>query len=129
MSDTDIHPPVTIFVVDDEPLLLDLAKTILVPLGYDVRTFSDPKKALAEYPSVRPALVVTDYAMNSITGLDVMRECRRIDPRQKIILLSGTVDASIFANEPVKPDLFLAKPYQVREFVAVVKKLATVEKK
>ena len=41
--------PATIFVVDDEPMLLELATAILEPLGFDVRTFHDPKQALAEY--------------------------------------------------------------------------------
>jgi FixJ family two-component response regulator len=50
-------------VVDDEPMLLDLAATVLQPLGFNVRTFRDPKKALAEYPAARPVVLVTDYAM------------------------------------------------------------------
>ncbi|HEY1661254.1 MAG TPA: response regulator [Verrucomicrobiae bacterium] len=123
MSTSDAQDPVTIFVVDDEPLLLDLAKTVLNPLGYNLRLFTNPAEALAEYPAAKPAIVITDYAMDGMTGLDVLRECRRINPRQKVILLSGTVDESIFNSEPAKPDLFLAKPYQVRELVLAVKKL------
>jgi two-component system cell cycle sensor histidine kinase/response regulator CckA len=116
--------PATIFVVDDETMLLDLAAMILQPLGYKVRTFSDPKQALAEYPAAKPAVVVTDYAMDGMNGLDLVHECKRINPRQKIILLSGTVDESIFANAQSKPDLFLAKPYLIPDFVASVRALA-----
>lgn len=114
----------TIFVVDDEPMLLDLAVTILQPLGFDVRTFRDPRKALAEYPAAKPVVVVTDYAMGEMNGLDLVRECRRINPRQKIILLSGTVDENIYANSQIKPDCFLAKPYQIRDFVETIQSLA-----
>jgi two-component system cell cycle sensor histidine kinase/response regulator CckA len=113
----------TIFVVDDELMLLELAATILQPLGFDVRTFSDPKKALAEYPAARPAVVVTDYAMGGMNGLDLMRECRLLNPRQKMILVSGTVDESIFANTQTRPDCFLPKPYQVQELVETVQML------
>lgn len=116
--------PVTIFVVDDEPMLLDLAVTVLGSLGYNVRTFQDPKQALAEFPAARPAVVVTDYAMGELNGLDVLRECRRINPEQKTILLSGTVDEGIYAQTPVKPDRFLAKPYRIQEFVKAVQELA-----
>jgi DNA-binding NtrC family response regulator len=115
--------PATIFVVDDELMLLELAATILQPLGFDVRTFSDPKKALAEYPAARPAVVVTDYAMGEMNGLDLMRECRLLNPRQKMILVSGTVDESIFANTQTRPDCFLPKPYQVQELVETVQAL------
>ena len=67
-------------MVDDEPMLLDLAATILQPLGFKVRTFRDPQKALAEFPAAKPAMVVTDYAMGEMNGLDLVRECRRINP-------------------------------------------------
>jgi CheY-like chemotaxis protein len=116
--------PVVIFVVDDEPMLLDLAAAILQPLGYDVRTFRDPHAALEEFPAAKPSVLVTDYAMGAMTGMDLIRECKRVNPRQKIMLLSGTVDENIYANATAKPDRFLAKPYQVRDFVEAVVKLA-----
>jgi CheY-like chemotaxis protein len=62
--------------------------------------------------------------MDGMNGLDLVHECKRINPRQKIILLSGTVDESIFANAQSKPDLFLAKPYLIPDFVASVRALA-----
>jgi len=97
------------------------------PLNYRVRTFRDPQTALAEFSAAnpRPALVVTDYAMHSMTGMELIRECRRINPRQKIVLLSGTVDESIYIKAEVKPDRFLAKPYQVSDFVTLVQSLVT----
>ena len=118
--------PVTIFVVDDEPMLLEMAVMILEPLNFRVRTFRDPQTALSEFSAAnpRPALIVTDYAMHSMTGMDLIRECRRIHPKQKTILLSGTVDESIYTKAEVKPDRFLAKPYQVSDFVTLVQSLA-----
>jgi len=115
----------TIFVIDDEVILLDLAKAILQPLGYNVLTFNDPKKALREFTSIRPSLIVTDYAMGEINGLDFLRECRQINPQQKVILVSGTVDERIYADEKTKPDGFLSKPYQIRDLIDSVRALAT----
>ena len=69
-------------------------------------------------------MIVTDYAMGAMNGMDLIRKCRSLNPRQKIMLLSGTVDENIYAGEPAKPDFFLAKPYQVREFIESVQKLA-----
>ena len=116
-------PASTIFVVDDEPMVLDLAAVILQPLGFNVRTFKDPRKALEEFPSARPAVVVTDYAMGEMNGIDLARECKRLNPRQKVLLMSGTVDESVFVHESFKPDRFLAKPFQVSEFVEAVQML------
>ena len=114
----------TIFVVDDEPMLLDLAAAILQPLGYEVRTFRDPQVALKEFLVAKPVVVVTDYAMGEMNGMDLVRECKRVNPKQKIMLLSGTVDEHIYADESAKPDRFLAKPYQVSEFIESIQKLA-----
>jgi two-component system cell cycle sensor histidine kinase/response regulator CckA len=113
----------TVFVVDDEPMLLELAEAILVPLGYDVRTFRDPEAALKEFPVVRPTVVVTDYAMGRMSGMDLIRECRRLNPAQKMVLVSGTVDGAIFADAVVQPDRFLTKPYQINELTECIRGL------
>ena len=123
MKPNDASASTTIFVVDDEVILLDLAKAILQPLGYNVLTFNDPKKALREFSSTKPSLIVTDYAMGETTGLELLRECRRINPQQKIILVSGTVDERIYADEETKPDSFLPKPYQIRDLIEAVRAL------
>ncbi len=115
-------PPLpTVFVVDDEVLLLELASTILTPLGCNVQTFTDPELALKEFPAAKPAVVLTDYAMGRMSGMDLIRECRRLNPKQKTILISGTVDGEVFSDAPVKPDLFVAKPYDINSLVEVVR--------
>jgi len=121
-GNTKPSPP-TVFVVDDEPMLLELAEAILAPLGYIVRTFRDPELALKEFPAARPAVVITDYAMGRMNGMDLIRECRRVNPRQRMILLSGTVDEHVFADAPYKPDQFLSKPYQIHELAERVRSL------
>jgi len=115
----------TIFVVDDEPMLLNLAEMILKSAGFQVHLFHDPQKALSEYIASKPPpdIVITDYAMAGMSGMDLICECRRLNPRQKIILLSGTVDESIYANSPIKPDCLLAKPYQIQKLVEMTRSL------
>jgi CheY-like chemotaxis protein len=117
------NPGPLVFVVDDEPMLLELAEAILKPMGYMVRSFRDPELALKEFSAARPALIITDYAMGRMSGMDLVRECRRTNPAQKIILLSGTVDEQVFADAPVKPNRFISKPYQINDFYAGVKSL------
>lgn len=122
-SQNDRGTKATIFVVDDEVILLDLAKTILQPLGFEVLTFNDPKAALEAFVKSRPELIVTDYAMGDLTGLELLCECRRINPQQKVILVSGTVDERIFSDGKIKPDGFLSKPYQIGDLIQAVRAL------
>jgi CheY-like chemotaxis protein len=111
-----------VFIVDDEPLLLELAVTLLEPFGFELKTFRDPASACRAFEAANPwpALVITDYAMHNMNGMELIQECKRLNPKQKIIMLSGTVDESICRDSPVKPDRFLAKPYQARQFTTLV---------
>ena len=116
-------PKALIYVVDDEPMLLELASVILIPLGYQVKTFRDPDAALAAYAAAPtpPRLIITDYAMHTMTGMDLITECKRRQPDQKIILVSGTVGEEVFRDAQVKPDHFLAKPFEIRELTELVR--------
>lgn len=114
-----------IYAVDDEPMLLELLSLVLQPLGYVVRTFRDPASAVREFEAAnpRPDLIITDFAMHRMNGLDLIRDCRRLRPGQKILMVSGTVDATIYRDSPHKPDEFLAKPYPARQLADVVEAL------
>lgn len=98
-------------------MLLELATIVLEPLGYRVRTFRDPADALKNFAEAqeRPALVITDYAMHKLNGMDLVIRCKGLQPGQKVILVSGTVGREVFENSSVKPDRFLAKPYQANQ--------------
>lgn len=117
--------PAFIFVVDDEPMLLELATVILEPQGYRIESYRDPETALQKFTAAqpRPDLVITDYAMHSMNGMQLIEQCRRLEPRQKILLVSGTVGEDIFATTPIRPNSFLAKPYQADQLASIVKEL------
>lgn len=121
----DRPPGALIYVVDDEPMLLELATVILSPLGYQIKTFRDPDTALAAFAAAAtpPELIITDYAMHTMTGMDLIVECKRQRPGQKIILVSGTVGEEVYNDTDVRPDHFLAKPYEIRELTDLVRNI------
>ena len=114
-----------IYAVDDEPMLLELASTVLEPLGYRIRVFRNPEAAIVAFAGEPepPALVITDYAMHTMNGLELIAACRRLQPRQRILMVSGTVDEQIYNDLEVKPDRFLPKPYQAKQLIEAVKVL------
>jgi CheY-like chemotaxis protein len=114
-----------IYVVDDEAMLLELAAVILDPLGYEIRTFRDPESALQSFIAAqpRPELLITDYAMHQMNGMTLIEACRRAEPKQKILMVSGTVGPEIFQDAPSRPDRFLGKPYQARQLIETVKSM------
>src|SRR5436190_7542039 len=84
-------PRSLVFAVDDEPMLLELVTMVLEPLGCRVQTFRDPAAAVRAFglAQPRPELIITDFAMHAMNGLDLIRECRRLQPRQKVLMVSG----------------------------------------
>lgn len=65
-----------LYAVDDEELNLDLMDRALRS-GYQVRTFGDPRRALAAAVKEPPSVVVADYRMPHFSGLALLRELRR----------------------------------------------------
>ena len=114
-----------IYIVDDELMLLELASAILEPLGYTIETFHDAETALQAFKAAEPppALLITDFAMHEMTGMELVEACRQIRPQQKALLISGTVGEDIFRDTVVKPDRFLTKPYQATQLIDAVKAL------
>jgi len=114
-----------IYLVDDEPMLLELASVILEPLGYTIGTYSSPEAALHafEVAEPKPVLIITDYAMHTMTGLQLAAACRQIRPKQKVLLVSGTVGPDVCHGAAVLPDRFLAKPYQSKQLIDAVESI------
>src|SRR5689334_1528775 len=79
----------TIYVVDDQFVLLQLATLILEQNGYSVRIFSEARSALDAYAQAPapPALLITDFAMEGMNGLVLTESCRRLNPRQKVLMI------------------------------------------
>ena len=113
------------YVVDDEPMLLDLNEATLRSMGFEVRRFRGAELALEEYKKskVPPAIIVTDYSMHRMTGLELVEACRLINPEQKFLMVSGTVSAAVFEHALVRPDEFMPKPYSLDDFAASVQRL------
>ncbi|MCK6447280.1 MAG: PAS domain S-box protein [Planctomycetes bacterium] len=112
-----------VLYVDDEPTLSEIGRRRLTSLGYRVTAVTDGTLALelvrAEGESFD--LVVTDYFMPKLTGLQLAREVVRARPRLPIVLMTG------FAGELSREALAaagirctLAKPTTLREFARTV---------
>ena len=118
-----------IFLVDDESVLLDLAEASLEPGGFKIQKFSDPETALKKFKAAkpRPALVISDYAMGKMNGIQLLCACKKADPRVKTMLVSGTAGPEVVLDSPIKIDRYLSKPYQPSTLRMVVERLLEEE--
>jgi DNA-binding NtrC family response regulator len=121
--------PHLIFLVDDQAMLLDLAEMSLQAGGYAFKKFLDPEDALEAFSKARrkPALLITDYAMGKMNGLELIEKCKAIKPDLKSILISGTAGAEIVLGSPVRVDRYMGKPYQPANLADLVRHVLSPE--
>ena len=79
----------TIWIVDDDLMVLDVLSTMVSSLGYKVRSFSDPKDLLQQYSNQPPDIVITDVRMPRMSGIELTRALVQKDPRVQVIMLTG----------------------------------------
>jgi CheY-like chemotaxis protein len=109
----------TIFVIDDDPDILNLIKHVLDLEGFHIRAFTNPEEALEEFQSatVRPQMVVTDFCMEPMNGLELITKCRALQPDLKTVVISGMIDEESLNKTPTRLDRFIPKPFKVANLV------------
>lgn len=114
-----------IYLVDDQSVLLDLAEISLQAGGYVLKKFEDPELALKSFIKARskPVLLITDYAMGKLNGLELIERCKEVKPDLKTIMISGTASAEILLDATVQVDRFLGKPYQPQNLAEIVRRI------
>lgn len=80
-----------IMIVDDEELILNMGRIMLKSLGYMPITASNGRKAVDLYKKQWKSIaaVILDLSMPQMSGHEVLRETRRINPSVKVIISSG----------------------------------------
>jgi len=119
-----------ILYVDDEDAIIFLMKRLLERQGYRVSGYTDPREALAA-ARADPAqfdLVVTDYNMPGLSGLDVAHALKVIRPDLPVVLASGYITEELRALAPAAGVCGLIyKPNTVDELCAAVARFANAQ--
>lgn len=116
---------ILIYVVDDEEPLLELVELSLQDEDYALKKFLSPVEALAAFNQEprKPCLLVTDFAMGGMNGLQLSQKCKSVHPSLKVLMVSGNAGAEIVLCEPVQVDEFISKPYQPKHLASRVRVL------
>src|SRR5688572_667129 len=117
--------PSFIYLVDDEELVLDVAEATLEPEGFRIKKFADPEEAWKSFQKekTKPSLLITDYAMGKMNGLELIERCKDEHPLLKTLLISGVASAEVQLTAGVPADRYLAKPYPPQTLTDAVRQL------
>jgi len=102
-----------VLIVDDEPSNRKILTDELTDCGYVVATANSGADALKAVQTSRPDLIMLDYMMPGLTGLDVLRELRRCDDDTPVVMITAysTVDRAVEAMKEGAYD-FIARPFE-----------------
>lgn len=110
-----------ILVIDDDEFMRGLISTLLTKAGHEVLIAKNGEEGLRLLEKREPDLVLTDYKMPGISGLDVARKAENMYPCLPVIILTGygATDLAIKAIQAGAYD-YLEKPVRNQELLEVV---------
>ncbi len=115
--------PGKILIVDDEPFNLDLLEQELSDLGYVVVRAASGRQALSEIDKIAPDLVLLDYLMPEMNGIEVLHTLRKSQNDLPVVMITayGTIDRAVEAIKAGADD-FITKPFDPEHLALVVRK-------
>lgn len=112
-----------ILIVDDEIATTEALQGFLQKKGYDVTTEHDPESALELIRGREFDLLIADYRMPKMNGLELIQKTREIDPVIAIIMISayGKIETAVKIMKSGASD-YLTKPIDLKELLLLIDK-------
>jgi len=115
-----------IYVVDDEPDMVELLATVLKAEGYEVETYTDGRTALARVLEEPPELLLLDLMMPDLDGFELLK-LLRLDSRGRdvvvLVVSARTGHRAQLETLQLGANAYVYKPFSPRELAVQVRQL------
>ena len=103
-----------VLLVDDDPDDLSLLQDLIANRlpGVPVQVATSPEQALDVLRDEKPSVIVSDYWMPGMDGVEFLRRARALAPQARFIMLTGAPDRFAFESGQAESYSVLAKPIQ-----------------
>jgi DNA-binding NtrC family response regulator len=117
--------PMTILVVDDEPAQRELLGGFLAKRGWSVERASGGAEALGILRQTPVDLVLADYRMPDLSGMDLLKASQQLNPEVPVVLITayGSIGSAVEAMKAGAYD-YLTKPIELEELVHLIHRIA-----
>ena len=95
---TGQNPPVTVFVVDDDPSVRQTLQLLMESAGYRAECFASAEEFQRIFDSSSPDCVVIDMGLPGMSGIALLEELQRKGVTTPVILFTGSHDAALAAR-------------------------------
>jgi len=115
-----------IYIVDDEPDMVELLATVLTGEGYEIETYTDGRAALARVLEEPPELLLLDLMMPDLDGFELLK-LLRLDSRGKnvvvLVVSARTGHRAQIETLQLGANAYIYKPFSPRELASQVRQL------
>lgn len=111
-------------VIDDEPMVTQSIKNFLaLETDYQVLTFNSPQAAIDSLKETPVDVIISDYLMPDINGIDLLLELKSVQPQATRILLTGYADKenAIKAINDVGLYQYVEKPWENEDLKLIIR--------
>jgi len=118
----------SVMLVEDEPDLLATTKSMLETSGYEVHAFDSPDEAIRHVKDEgckACVLVVSDVRMPGMSGFELVRRIKEIQPETKVVLMSSFIihrDEFKKVMPSLQIDDFVSKPFTKDDIIEAIRK-------
>lgn len=116
------HTPAVVLVDDEDMVITSIRAFLSLETEYDIHAFTRPEEALAHVAKNSVDVIVTDYLMPRMTGLQLLAESKKVQPEAARVLLTGHADkqSAIQAINDVGLYQYLEKPWDNSQLLLVI---------
>jgi CheY-like chemotaxis protein len=101
---------IRLLLVDDEPDILFVMKQLILTWGYDVVTATNGKGAIEAVATQNPDIMILDYLMPDINGIEALKEIRKTNKNIPVIMFTAYPEAMpIKGREELGINVFIPK--------------------
>ena len=109
-------PPKKVLVVDDVPEVANTIEEVLNGLGHEVELSPNGKDALRRFKPGKYDLVITDYSMPQMNGVELATILKRRSSQQRIMMVTAfAFTITAYDGRPLPVDYLIHKPFKPNE--------------
>ena len=114
-----------VIVIDDEPIVGKRLKPALEKSGYEVEFYDNGPAALKRLSETGFHIVVTDFRMDEVDGIEVLTRVKKASPATKVIIITGYATIEV-TREALAKGAFdvIAKPFKPNELREIIQNAA-----
>ena len=116
-------------IIDDSRVNQNILTNQLEEKGFETFNAYDGAEGFEKFKAVRPAITFLDIIMPKMSGLEVLKGIKTLDPDAKVIMVTSFVSKKIVQQaKDVGADWFIKKPFDETQITEIIERFAdTVE--